>query len=46
VLKLHTGEFYGQLVDSDFSSFKAQLNVQKTGPVPDLYPWPRTPRRR
>jgi hypothetical protein len=38
VLELHTGEFYGQLVDSDFSSFKAQIKAQETGPVPELIP--------
>ncbi len=39
VLELHTGEFFGQLVDSDFSSFKAQIKVQETGPVPELVPF-------
>lgn len=38
VLELHTGEFYGQLVDSDFSSFKAQIKAQEPGPVPELVP--------
>lgn len=39
VLELHTGEFYGQLVDSDFSSFKAQVKAQETGPLPELVPF-------
>jgi len=38
VLELHTGEFYGQLVDSDFSSFKAQIKAQEPGPIPELVP--------
>jgi len=39
VLELHTGEFYGQLVDSDFSSFKAQIKAQEVEPVPELVPF-------
>jgi hypothetical protein len=38
VLELQTGEFYGQLVDSDFSSFKAQIKAQEPGPVPEIVP--------
>ena len=39
VLELNTGEFYGQLVDADFSSFKAQIKTQETGPIPKLVPF-------
>lgn len=38
VLDLHTGEFYGQLVDSDFSSFKAQIKAEGSGPLPEIVP--------
>jgi type IV secretory pathway TraG/TraD family ATPase VirD4 len=38
VLELQTGEFYGQLVDSDFSSFKAQIKAPEPGPVPEIVP--------
>ena len=38
VLELNTGEFYGQLVESDFSSFKAQLRASDSGPLPELVP--------
>jgi hypothetical protein len=38
VLALQTGEFYGQLVDSDFSSFKAQIKAQKGGTLPEIVP--------
>lgn len=38
VLELQTGEFYGQLVDSDFSSFKAQIKAQESGPLPEIVP--------
>ena len=38
VLELQTGEFYGQLVDSDFSSFKAQIKAQESGPLPESVP--------
>jgi hypothetical protein len=38
VLDLHTGEFYGQLVDSDFSSFKAQVKAPEGGPLPEMVP--------
>ena len=38
VLDLHTGEFYGQLVESDFSSFKAQLKATESGPLPEIVP--------
>lgn len=38
VLALQTGEFYGQLVDSDFSSFKAQIKAQESGPLPEIVP--------
>ncbi|MFD2574623.1 TraM recognition domain-containing protein, partial [Spirosoma soli] len=38
VLELQTGEFYGQLVDSDFSSFKAQIKAQEPGSVPEIVP--------
>ncbi|MBC3795030.1 type IV secretory system conjugative DNA transfer family protein [Spirosoma utsteinense] len=38
VLELQTGEFYGQLVDSDFSSFKAQIKAQEGGPLPEIVP--------
>jgi hypothetical protein len=38
VLDLHTGEFYGQLVDSNFSSFKAQIKAEESGPLPEIVP--------
>lgn len=38
VLELNPGEFYGQLVESDFSSFKAQIKVQESTPLPELVP--------
>ena len=38
VLELQTGEFYGQLVESDFSSFKAQLRASESGPLPEIVP--------
>ena len=38
VLELQTGEFYGQLVDSDFSSFKAQIKAQESGSLPEIVP--------
>ena len=38
VLELQTGEFYGQLVDSDFSSFKAQIKAQEGGTLPEIVP--------
>lgn len=38
VLELNTGEFYGQLVDSDFSSFKAQVKASEGGPLPEMVP--------
>ena len=38
VLALQTGEFYGQLVDSDFSSFKAQIKAQEGGTLPEIVP--------
>ena len=38
VLELNTGEFYGQLVESDFSSFKAQIKVQEPTPLPEIVP--------
>ncbi|GAB2562657.1 hypothetical protein [Spirosoma aerophilum] len=38
VLELNTGEFYGQLVESDFSSFKAQIKIQESGPLPEIVP--------
>jgi hypothetical protein len=38
VLELNTGEFYGQLVDSDFSSFKAQVKAHEGGPLPEMVP--------
>jgi hypothetical protein len=38
VLELQTGEFYGQLVDSDFSSFKAQIKAEESGPLPEIVP--------
>ncbi|WP_169521688.1 type IV secretory system conjugative DNA transfer family protein [Spirosoma spitsbergense] len=38
VLDLNTGEFYGQLVESDFSSFKAQVKAIEGGPLPEIVP--------
>lgn len=38
VLELQTGEFYGQLVDSDFSSFKAQIKAPEPAPLPEIVP--------
>lgn len=38
VLELHTGEFYGQLVESDFSSFKAQIKAPEPEPLLELVP--------
>ncbi|GAB2590594.1 hypothetical protein GCM10027190_44030 [Spirosoma areae] len=38
VLELQTGEFYGQLVNSDFSSFKAQIKATEPGPIPEIVP--------
>jgi hypothetical protein len=38
VLELHTGEFFGQLVESDFSSFKAQIKAPDLGPQPEVVP--------
>lgn len=38
VLELQTGEFYGQLVESDFSSFKAQIKAPESGPLPEIVP--------
>ncbi len=35
---MQTGEFYGQLVDSDFSSFKAQIKAQEDGTLPEIVP--------
>ena len=38
VLELNTGEFYGQLAESDFSSFKAQIKEQEPTPLPEIVP--------
>ena len=38
VLELNTGEFYGQLVESDFSSFKAQIKIPESRPLPEIVP--------
>jgi hypothetical protein len=38
VLELDKGEFYGQLVESDFSSFRAKINAPEPGPIPELNP--------
>ena len=38
VLELKVGEFYGQLVNSDFSSFKAEIDAPEPGPIPELNP--------
>lgn len=38
VLELDKGEFYGQLVESDFSSFRAKINAPESGPIPELNP--------
>lgn len=38
MLELKPGEFYGQLVESDFSSFKAQIKVAENMPLPELAP--------
>ena len=35
---MQTREFYGQLVDSDFSSFKAQIKAQEGGTLPEIVP--------
>ena len=38
VLELNPGEFYGQLVESDFSSFKAQIKEREATPLPEIVP--------
>ncbi|MCK8496068.1 type IV secretory system conjugative DNA transfer family protein [Spirosoma sp. RP8] len=38
VLELNTGEFYGQLVESDFSSFKAQIKIPESKLLPEIVP--------
>ncbi|AUD06716.1 TraM recognition domain-containing protein [Spirosoma pollinicola] len=37
-LELNPGEFYGQLVESDFSSFKAQIKEREATPLPEIVP--------
>lgn len=39
VLNLQQGEFYGQLVESDVSSFKAKLKPYDTGPFAEIVPF-------
>ncbi|OJW72951.1 type IV secretory system conjugative DNA transfer family protein [Spirosoma sp. 48-14] len=39
VTELKEGEFFGQLVESDYSSFKARFQVQQLGDVPDILPF-------
>ena len=39
VSELRTGEFYGQLVESDFSSFKAQVKATDSGQLPEIVPF-------
>ena len=38
VLAWQTGEFYVQLVDSDFSSFKAQIKAPEDDTLPEIVP--------
>lgn len=39
ITELKEGEFFGQLVESDYSSFKARFQVQQLGEVPDILPF-------
>lgn len=39
VTELREGEFFGQLVESDYSSFKAQFQVQQVGALPEILPF-------
>lgn len=36
IQELNKGEFFGQLVDSDYSSYKVQFKEQKIGPLPRI----------
>ncbi|CCH57695.1 type IV secretory pathway VirD4 components-like protein (plasmid) [Fibrisoma limi BUZ 3] len=39
VTELKEGEFFGQLVESEYSSFKAQLKAPQIGPLPQMLPF-------
>jgi hypothetical protein len=39
VLDLEKGEFFGQLVESNVSSFKAKLTPYETGPIAEIVPF-------
>ncbi|GAB2590635.1 type IV secretory system conjugative DNA transfer family protein [Spirosoma areae] len=39
ITELSEGEFFGQLVESDHSSFKAQFQAQQIGPLPEMLPF-------
>jgi hypothetical protein len=39
ITELKEGEFFGQLIESDYSSFKAQFEVQPVGALPEITPF-------